>query len=313
MSTYVQLVAIIMPVFALFALGIAVRHFRWFGSEAEQSVLKLIVNLFYPCLIFKSVLGNEALRNAGNLATMPVAGFLSLILGLFLGLYTGKLLKLTVGSGLRTFAFAVGIYNYGYIAIPLVDSLWGREHLGVLMVFNVGIEMAIWTAGILILSGLSPREGWKKLANPVVFSLLAGVLLNTLGVTLPKTGTILVDTLAACAVPLGLLAAGAAVHDYAMTPSTLFEPKVTAGACLLRLGVLPVLFLLCARWIPFSIELKRVIVIQAAMPAGMLSLVLAKHYGGQPLVAARVIIGTTLAGLLLIPVWITLGLAWLGV
>jgi hypothetical protein len=30
-----------------------------------------------------------------------------------------------VGSGLRTFAFSVGIFNYGYMAIPLVEALFG--------------------------------------------------------------------------------------------------------------------------------------------------------------------------------------------
>jgi predicted permease len=191
--------------------------------------------------------------------------------------------------------------------------LWGREHLGVLMVYNVGIELAVWTLGILLLSGLSPKDGWRKLLNPVVISLLVGVALNTLHVTLPPVVLRIVDALAACAVPLGLLAAGAAVDPYLRKPTDLFEPRVSLSACILRLGLLPLVFLALAKWLPCTIELKRILVIQAAMPAGMLPLVIAKHYGGQPLVAARVIVGTTLLSILVIPLWIALGLAWLGV
>lgn len=313
MSSYVQLLTITLPVFALFALGIGVHRLRWLGDEAEKSLLTLIVNLFYPCLIMKSVLGNAALREPGNLLIVPFVGFVSLILGMGAGLYIGRKLKLGVGTGLRTFAFSVGIYNYGYIAIPLVDSLWGRETLGVLLVYNVGIEMAIWTVGILLLSGLSPRDGWKKLLNPVILSLIIGVLLNTVHVSLPGVILRMVDALAACAIPLGLLAAGAAVDHFLEKPSDLFDARVSISACLLRLGVLPLAFLAAAKWLPFTIELKRVLVIQAAMPAGMLSLVIARHYGGQPLVAARVIVATTILGLLVIPLWIAFGLRWVGV
>ena len=54
-------------------------------------------------------------------------------------------------------------------------------------------------------------------------------------------------------------------------------------------------------------------VIQAAMPAGIMPLVLARHFGGQPITAAQVILGTTAVGLLVLPWWIRFGLAWVGV
>jgi predicted permease len=313
MASYAQLLALTLPVFALFALGIGVRRAGWLSQEAEGSVLKLIVNLLYPCLIFKSVLGNEALRVPANLAGAPLTGFATLVVGMLAGLWVGRLLRLEVGSGLRTFAFAVGIYNYGYIPIPLVESLWGRETLGVLLVYNVGVEMAIWTVGILLLAGLSAREGWKKLLNPVVLSLLVGMALNTLHLELPGMVLRVVDALAACAVPLGLLAAGAAVDNYLKKPGDLFEAKTSLAACALRMGLLPLAFLALAKFVPFPLEMKRILVIQAAMPAGMLPLVIARHYGGQPMVAARVIVGTTLLGLLVIPLWIAFGLSWVGV
>jgi predicted permease len=312
MSTYLQLLSITLPVFALFALGMLVRRIGWFGVEAETSVLKLIVNLFYPCLIFRSVLGNAALREPGNVVVAPLVGFLVMVLGMLVGLYAAKLLGLVVGRGLRTFAFAVGITNYGYIAIPLVEGLWGREHLGLLMVFNVGVEVSVWTFGILLLSGLSPRDGWKKLLNPVVISLLVGVALNLMHLELPSVPLRMIDALAACAIPLGLLAAGAAVEPFLASPADLFEAKTSLSACLLRLGLLPLAFLAIAYWAPVSLELKRVLVVQAAMPSGMFPLVLSRHYGGQPIVAARVILATTLLGLVVIPLWIAVGIKLVG-
>jgi predicted permease len=54
-------------------------------------------------------------------------------------------------------------------------------------------------------------------------------------------------------------------------------------------------------------------VIEAAMPAGILPIVIARHYGGQPLTAVQVVVATTVVGLLVIPLWLRVGLAWVGV
>ena len=79
------------------------------------------------------------------------------------------------------------------------------------------------------------------------------------------------------------------------------------GACLLRLGVLPLLMLAAARWLPCPVELRRVMLIQAAMPCAVIPVILAKHYGGDPAMALRIILCTSAAGLLTIPWWIQLG------
>jgi predicted permease len=79
---------------------------------------------------------------------------------------------------------------------------------------------------------------------------------------------------------------------------------------LLRLGLYPLVYLVVAKYLPCTVELKHVLIVQAAMPAGILPIVIAKHYGGHPLTAVRVVIGTTVLGILVIPLWIRLGLAW---
>jgi predicted permease len=187
--------------------------------------------------------------------------------------------------------------------------------VGVLLVHNVGCEASIWTVGILMLAGLSLRDGWRKLVNPPVLALIAALLGNTfgLGPHMPSVVTNVIHLSAACAIPLGLLLIGATLVEYFGRPRELFDVRVTLTSSLLRLGVLPVLFLVLARFLPCSDDLKRVMIVQAAMPAGILPLVIAKHYGGRPLTAVQVVIGTTVLGVFLIPLWLRVGLAWVKV
>ena len=313
MPSYWQLLLLILPIFVLIGLGAAMRRVRWLTSEADASLLKMVVNFLYPCLILDNVMGNAALRQPSNLIFAPLSGFFIIASGIGLAFYTGRALGLTQGQGLRTFAFTTGINNYGYIPILLMTTLFGRESLGVLLVHNVGCEAAIWTVGILVLAGLSLRDGWRKLANPPVFALIAAVLINTLdlGRFMPSAALSVIHLSAECAVPLGLLLIGATLMEYLSRPRELFDLRVTLASSVLRLGFLPVLFLVLARFLPCSDDLKRVIIVQAAMPAGILPIVIAKHYGGRPLTAVQVVAGTTALGLFLIPLWLRLGLGWI--
>jgi len=105
---------------------------------------------------------------------------------------------------------------------------------------------------------------------------------------------------------------GATLERFLRSPLTLLDRRVTPAACILRLGVLPLLFLALAKVIPATLELKQVLVVQAAMPAGILPVVIAKHYGGRPQTAAQVVVATNILSLLVIPGWLRCGMAWIG-
>ena len=223
-------------------------------------------------------------------------------------------LGLTIGHGLRTFALAVGLTNYGYLPLPLMDAMFGPESRAVLLVHNVGVEAAIWTGGVLVVTGLSPLEGWRKLINAPVIALLLAIIANLTGVAAQVPAVVMgfVHVLAVCAIPLGLLLTGVSIQPHLDDPKQLVNTRVTLTAWLLRLVVLPWVFLLAARYLPCPVELKRVLVVQAAMPSAVVSIIVARLYGGQPLVAVQIILGTTALALFTIPFWIRFGLSFVG-
>lgn len=314
MMSYGQLFLVILPVFAMIAIGAGLRHWQLITEAGENSLFNLVIKVTTPCLIFESVASNPALREPGNLFLPPLLGFGLTLLSMALGWHAARALGLTIGHGLRTFALAVGLTNYGYLPLPLMDAMFGPESRAVLMVHNVGVEAAIWTGGVLVVTGLSPLAGWRKLINAPLVALLAAIACNLTGLSahLPSVLMSLVHALALCAVPLGLLMTGVSIQPHLDDPKQLVNPRVTLTAWLLRLGVLPWVFLLAARYIPCPVELKRVLVIQAAMPSAVVSIIVARIYGGQPLVAVQIILGTTALALFTIPFWIRFGLSFAG-
>lgn len=314
MMTYSQLFLTIVPVFAMIAIGAMLRRVQWVTEATEAGLFNLVVKVATPCLIFESVANNAALRLPGNLVLPPLLGFGLTTISLGVGWFVARSLGLTMGHGLRTFALAVGITNYGYLPLPLMDVMFGPESRAVLLVHNAGVEAAVWTAGILMVTGLSPLQGWRKMLNGPTLAMVVALTFNLSGAIAHVPGLVmnLIHSLAVCAVPLGLIMTGVSIQPHLDDPKQLVNPRVTLMAWLLRLAVLPWVYLLAARYLPCSVELKRVLVVQAAMPSAVSSIIIARLYGGRPLVAVQIIIGTTALALFTLPFWIRFGLQFAG-
>jgi predicted permease len=310
-----ELFRLILPVFALIAVGVALRRVHWIEGQAETSLIRLVVYVCMPCLVFDTIVGNPALHDAGNLLLAPLAGFATTVAGFAIAYLAGRSIGLGVGSGRRTFALSAGVCNYGYLPLPIVGGIWGGRTQGVLLVHNMGVDTALWSVGVLVLTGASPREGWRRLVSPMLVTLLAAIAINALGLSpyVPDFVLSIAHSLGVCAVPIGVVMTGVTLAEYLDQPTSLLHRDVALASCAVRLLVLPALILGLARWLPCSVELKRVLVVQAAMPAGVYPIIIARYYGGQPLTAVQIMLSTTAVAVLTCPLWIRAGLAWVGV
>ena len=316
MNEFFTVLTAVVPVFAIMGIGLWLRRRDWLSADADASLMRVTINLLLPALIFDSVLGNAALRRPENLLLPPLVGFVMVVVGIAVAWAFARAAGLRTKTEQRTFAFLTGLQNYGYLAIPLCVTLFDSGTTGVLFVHNVGPETAMWTLGVALLSGRRPAGGWKKILNAPLAALLLALALNFLGICFAPPAPVLVagkiiltavHWLGQSAIPLALLLIGAIVADHLDDARGGSAARVVTVAALVRLGVMPVLFLLLAKFLPCSIELKHVLIVQGAMPSAVLPIVLAKHYGGDARTALQVALGTSLLGLVTIPLWIRFG------
>jgi hypothetical protein len=61
-----------------------------------------------------------------------------------------------------------------------------------------------------------------------------------------------------------------------------------------------------------SLELKEVLVVQAAMPVAVFPLLLARHHGGDVAVALQIIFASSAAAIITLPLWIHFGMLCIG-
>lgn len=309
---FASLIQISAPVFLVLALGFAVRRLKLLTEEADYTLLQLTIKLFYPALLLDVIVGNEALLKWENLLLPPLLGFVTVALGFAVSWLAARLTRIPAGPKRRTFAFTCGIQNYGYLALPICLALFGREAAAVLLAYNLGVELAYWGVGLMVLTGEWGLQGIRKLFNVPIMSLLLALALNLggAGEWMPRWVDQTYTMLGVCAVPVALLLTGALFADFAQ-PSHLFEMKrAFAASWAVRLGIMPWLFLLIAS-LPLERHLKEVLLVQGAMPAGVAMLAIARFYGGDVPTGFKVILGTTLLGFFTVPIWLYLGMTWL--
>ncbi|MCW1924045.1 AEC family transporter [Luteolibacter arcticus] len=319
-DTSKAVLAAVLPVYLIILAGALLRKLRVLKVDQDEPVFRLVFSVLYPCFILDKILGSESVRNGGDVIWGIGLGFGLTVLGFAGAWLLAGLLQFQKGSGKRTFTLATGVQNFGYTAIPVVELMWaGTGAIAMLFVHNLGVELAIWSVGVMILSG-EKTIPWKKLVNGPVISVLLGLVLVGSGLDryLETAGGHPVGEpmrramawIGAGAFPVALLITGALVSDLigAERPS----PKIVLSGVVVRLAVLPMLLLAAAKFLPAPLALKQVLVVQAAMPSAMTPIMLAKVYGGRPGVAVQIVIATTVVSLFTLPFVIIWGRQWAG-
>jgi len=314
--SYWTILTAVAPVFLIVAVGWVLRWRNIMVPEAENSFARLVILVLYPAFLFSLVLGSPAFDKLGEIALAPVMGAACIIIGMVVAWWLAPLFGEGEVVRRRTFGCTAGVFNFGYIAIPVTAALFPKalypETLTVLVLFNMGVDFAIWSFGVVLLTGEFRLAAIKRAFNPPVLGILAGSLLTIAGLDayLPAFLLETLEMVGACAIPIGILLIGATLHTLMKGMPWLSYTRTMVGAVSMRLLLIPLLFWGMVWLLPLGDDLQRVILVQAAMPCGIFVLMMTKVFNGNPRTALLVIVATNAIGFFTIPLWLKLGL-WL--
>lgn len=301
----------VLPVYLLIMGGAVLRKSGVLKSEHDDGIMRVIYNAMFPCYILDKILGQDILRSGGVVAWGMGLGFVLPLLGIAIGWAVGRIVGLQKGTGARTFAISSGIQNFGFTAIPVVQILWGGGAIALLFVHNIGVEVAIWTVGVMIMSG-DRAFTLKRLLNGPVVAVVTGMLLVMFRLDDKVNGPAreAISMIGIGSFPLAILIIGASMAD--LVASERPSLKMIAASIVVRVVLSPLALLAAAKFLPIPVELRQILVVQAAMPAAMSTILIARLYGGRPAIAVQVIIVTTIVSIGSLPWIITWGCQWIG-
>lgn len=207
------LVGSVLPVLLLLGLGMALRRTSLLNDDLVAGLKRLIVDLALPALLFTTFLTTR-------FAVEHLWVILSVVAVCLLLLGVGELFRrLTRGSAYQRLLFTG--FELGMLGFALFTAVYGVAKLPALGVLALGHELFIWFvfASLLRIEAsdvVSVRATVRSLVtSPVIIAILAGLLLNFVGLgqwlttaAIPAAFLGALSYLAALIVPLVLLIVG---------------------------------------------------------------------------------------------------------
>ena len=306
-----DIVSSVLPVYILIVAGAALRKTGVVRKEHDAGVMRIVYTVMMPAFILDKILGSEVLKSGSVIVGSIAIGFGLILAGIALGLLVGRIIGLERGTGMRTFALSAGCQNFGFTAAPVVEILWSTGTLALLFVHNIGVELAMWSVGVMIMSGERGLP-WKRMINGPFIAVSIGLLLVALNLDSYCIGPPrkALSMIGVGAFPVAVVIIGCTITDLIAAENP--TAKIVFGSTLVRLVLAPAVILSAAKYLPIATELRQVLVVQAAMPAAMTPIMLARMYGGRPAIAVQIVVVTTTLSLFTLPWIITLGCRWIG-
>lgn len=287
-------IAIVFPVFALVALGLAARRFAILDDQMGESLSKFVFTLAVPALLFSTLARSELP------AVQPWGYWLSYFAGLavvwFVAGFAARHFFTQSRTGSVVAGFTAGQGNLVLIGVPLVLSAFGEAAATPLFLL-IGIHLPItMTAATLLVEGRDAslaRIAGKLARHPIILAIVAGWLARAVGLGLPAPVWTTFEMLGAAAVPGALVATGVALHRYGLSAGWRMPALITA----LKLVVHPaIVYVLAFHVIPMPPLWAATAVLLAACPTGINAYLLAQNYKqGTALASGSVFLTTLLA------------------
>ena len=290
---------LVAPDFLLIAFGALLARRFAYGATFWEGVERLVYFVLFPALLFKS-LATASLSLAGQ-------GPLALTaLGYVLGaMALSALAKPLFRLDHDTFAacFQTGFRFNTYLVLAIAARLGGADGTALAsLVVGIAVPLVNLAAVAALARGHAGRIALEIARNPLVLATLAGLAWNQLAWPVPQVPLRMLELLAGAALPLGLLAVGAALR---FERNALPLPAL-AWFHVVKLAAMPAIALGLAYMLGLSPLETQIALTHAAAPTATSAYILAQRMNGRGAPVALIISTGTALGAITLPLWLAL-------
>jgi predicted permease len=283
-----NLVNIILPTFIVILIGFFFGRARRVDMSA---VVDIALYVGLPALVFTSML-KKSIVLEDAIKVWASALIIMIGCGTVAWLVFRALKK--EHSGLY---IPIAIMNTVNIPFPIIYLAFGAEGLFAATLFYIPNALLIFTLGIYIASKKHWKESVREIFKvPLIYAAILGLLCNLLRIEVPEIIVRPLNFIGLMALPLTLITLG---YNLSRLNITSFPTTLLASS--LRMGVGIVLGIFMVYIFDLSGILRSVVILNSAMPAAVMSSVLATKYDNEADLVSSVVVVTTVISLITIP------------
>lgn len=297
----IDVIQALIPVFAIIAAGFALRRLDFLPEDGWRTVERVTYFVLFPCFLFAAIAFADFSDEPLGRLSLLLAGAMIVMAALVYPFRT--LAKLDGPSFTSVFQGAVR-WN-SYVALGAIATVLGPKGLALAA---IAVAIMVPLANALCVAVLMRHTGngetgfallLRQLArNPLILACAAGIVVQIVGLPIPKVAATTVDMVGKAALPLGLLAVGASL-DLGHARE---RPEPIVVASVLKLLVMPLLVAAGATALGIDSTAKMAALICAAVPGASSSYILARQLGGDAPLMANITTAQTMAAMVTMPI-----------
>lgn len=284
-----EILNVVLPTFITIVIGFVVGKFVRINING---VIDIVFYIGLPALVFMSILNQQiVLLDAAKIWASVVA--VSLGCGAIAWIVF-RLLK-SRHSGLY---LPVTLPNTVNVPFPIISLAYGPAGLFVATLYYIPNVILLYSVGIFIAAGRGWRDNLKAMLKvPTLYAALIALVLNLLQIEIPVLVARPLDFIGSMVIPAVVLTLG-----YSLAGVKITSLSVTLWASLIRLAGGFGIGLLMVYLLDITGIARSVVILMSAMPAAVNTYTIAAKYKNEPDLVASVVMVTTIASLLIIPV-----------
>ena len=293
----------ILAIILLILIGYLAKRIGLLKAEDSLTLNKIVINIAIPSLIFLAMFNADL----SNLKLLLPITLICIITGSLCGLLV-YIFSRARGYSKKTRWTLVGtstLFNSGFLGYPVVLGIFGATGLVRAVFYDMGSTILFLSLGIffiLIFGGRYTSIIKRTVLFPPLWGIILGILANILHL---NPGFIPLDVLkylSGAAIPLIMISLGLSLEAGGLKNYFGAASFVT----LTRLIISPMIAILMVYILGLHGLEGTVTVVEAGMPAAMLSLVLAASYDLDVNAAAACIFLSTVMSMITLPILISL-------
>ncbi|MGB3990181.1 MAG: AEC family transporter [Acetivibrionales bacterium] len=294
----------VLILFLIMFVGFIAKKTGIINDAVSKKLSELLLKITNPLLVlsaFQMDFSPDIMNNVLLVFIFAVvANLVSILLGQVLFVRQKDEIK-------KIMKFTAVYSNCGFMGFPVLESLFGRTGILYGSIYVAVFNIFLWTNGMAIFSSSEKlnRDSIKKIVlNPGIITVLIGIVLFMLSIRLPGPVAEAVDLVGSMTIPLSMLIVGATVAGSRF--KELFRGWDIYYITAVRLVLMPLIAFAALKILGFPEMLMTICVLLIAMPAAATTTIFAELYDSDSVFASRVVVFTTLASIVTLPLMMLL-------
>lgn len=309
MENFIYSINVTMPIFLVMVIGYILKQIGMLNDNFVTVANKFNFKVTLPFMLFKDIAGVD-IKAVFDIKYVLFCAIVSTIC--FWVVWGTE--KLLVRDKTIRGAFVQSSFrgSAAVMGLAFIQNIYGSSAMGPLMIVSAVPLYNIFSVIVLTFeandsTGIDKKAkirqaGINICKNPIILSILAGLIVGLLGIQFPTLVNKTVSNVAQMATPLALITIGAGFEGR----KALAKIAPTMAASMIKLVLQPLVFLPVAAWMGFSGEKMIAILIMLASPTTPSCYIMAKSMNNDEVLTASVIVTTTLMAAFTLTGWIFL-------